>query len=601
MSPDAAQERTAAPSIVRSGSSDSRSTEDSPRPIRERVVPAHGPWPTEVHPVVARVLAARGVLTPESAELRLRDLLEPAMLSGLDAAVVLLQHALDESWRMLVVGDFDCDGATASAVALRGLRLLGAESVSFRVPHRMRHGYGLSPQLIAELEAPLPDLIITVDNGISSLEGVATARAAGIRVLITDHHLQGAELPDADAIVNPNLDGDAFPSKHLAGVGVVFYLLLALRKRLREAGRFTEGGEPDLSELLDLVALGTVADLVALDRNNRILVAAGLKRMRAGRACAGIRALIEVSGRSEDRLTAEDLGFALGPRINAAGRLDDMRLGIECLLEDDPARALDMARRLDAINRERRALQTDMTDEAMAGLEQDDALPQGQVGLCVFAPHWHAGVIGLVASKIKERWHRPAIAFAPADEDGDSDLLRGSARSIPGFHIRDALAEVQARHPGLIERFGGHAMAAGLSLHRDRFELFAEAFDAVSRTHLDGASLDPEWLTDGGLGGDVIDRALAEQLELSGPWGQGFPAPLFCDDFEVLEWQVLKEKHLKMLLATDCGSEVSAIEFNGWRGTAPDPRVRIVYQLQRDDYGRRRATQLLVRDRRTAG
>lgn len=600
MSADAAPGHIPAASVAVSEPGSSASKTASPRPIRERIVPAHGPWPTDVHPVVARVLAARGVLTPESADLRLRDMLDPGALSGLDAAVDLLQRALDDSWRMLVVGDFDCDGATASAVTLRGLRLLGARNVSFRVPHRMRHGYGLSAQLIAELATPLPQLIVTVDNGISSLEGVAAARAAGIRVLITDHHLQGAALPAADAIVNPNVDGDAFPSKHLAGVGVVFYLLLALRKRLREAGRFAGRDEPDLSSLLDLVALGTVADLVALDRNNRILVAAGLKRMRAGRAVAGIQALMEVSGRRAETMKAEDLGFAIGPRINAAGRLDDMSLGIECLLEDDPGRALDMARRLDAINQERRALQSDMTDEAMAGLEQDDALPRGQVGLCVFAPHWHAGVVGLVASKIKERWHRPAVAFAPADEDAESELLRGSARSIPGFHIRDALAEVQARQPGLIERFGGHAMAAGLTLRREHFETFAEAFDAVSRARLDGAALDPEWLTDGGLGGEVINRALAEQLELSGPFGQAFPTPLFCDDFEVLEWRVLKERHLKMLLATDCGSEVHAIEFNGWNGAAPEPRVRIVYQLQCDDYGRRRATQLLVRDRQPA-
>ena len=293
------------------------------------------------------------------------------------------------------------------------------------------------------------------------------------------------------------------------------------------------------------------------------------------------------------------------PALNAAGRLDDMRLGIECLLEDDPARALDMAGRLDAINQERRALQSEMTDEAMAeleqlGLEQGDALPQWQVGLCVFAPHWHAGVVGLVASKVKERWHRPAAAFAPAEEDADAAMLRGSCRSIPGFHIRDALAEVQARHPGLIERFGGHAMAAGLTLRRDRYEAFAAAFDDVARTRLDASMLDPEWLTDGALAGDVVNRTLAEQLEDAGPWGQAFPPPLFCDCFEVLEWRVLRERHLKLVLATDCGAEVSAIEFNGWLGEPPPTRLRVVYQLQRDDFGRRRATQLLVRDRQPA-
>lgn len=579
-----------------------------PKPVRQRAVPEHGPWPSSIHPVLARVLAARGVLCPEQAELRLRDLLAPDLLGGMTAAVDLLRRAITANWRVLVVGDFDCDGATATAVAVRGLRMLGAQQVAFKVPHRMRHGYGLSAGLVAELEQPLPDLIVTVDNGVSSIEGVALARQRGIRVLVTDHHMPGEQLPDADAMVNPNLRGDGFPSKALAGVGVMFYLLLALRAQMRRDGMFADSVAPDLSVLLDLVALGTVADLVPLDRNNRILVAAGLRRMREGKACAGILALATVAKRDPARLGATDLGFAIGPRINAAGRLEDMAEGIACLLEDDTERAWEIARRLDTINRERRALQTEMTDQALSGLDQggsgegssgQTATPlNGQIGLCVFEPHWHAGVVGLVASKVKERWHRPVVAFAPAQDDPDCPMLRGSARSIAGLHIRDALAEVDARHPGMIERFGGHAMAAGLSLPRDHLAGFAAAFDQVAASRLDATQLQDEWWVDGELGGDVANRDLAEQLEQAGPWGQAFPEPLFHGVFQVVAWRVVGERHLKLDLRTACGAAVSAIEFQGWKDQPPGTQVALVYQLQTDDFRDRRATQLLVRDRR---
>jgi single-stranded-DNA-specific exonuclease len=551
-----------------------------------------------VHPVVARVLSARGVADPQAAQLSLRTLLAPAMLGGVDAAVDLLIEAIDLRWRIRVVGDFDCDGATGSAVAVRGLRMLGACDVEFDVPHRMRHGYGLSAELVDEWPESDPQLLVTVDNGVSSCAGVAAAKARGMRVLITDHHLPGERLPDADAIVNPNLPGDAFPSKSLAGVGVVFYLLLALRARLRERGRFVGQAEPDLSALLDLVALGTVADLVPLDRNNRILVAAGLARMRRGQLCEGLRALVEVSGRSVDKLTAADLGFALGPRINAAGRLEDMRLGISCLLSDDPVEAREAALQLNAINAERRERQQSMLDEAEAALQgAGEQLAQGDVGLSLFSPSWHPGVVGLVASKMKERLHRPVIAFAPANEDGQSSLLRGSARSIDGFHIRDALATIAASHPGLLGRFGGHAMAAGLSLERDALDAFAQAFDAVARAQLSEDLLRAEILSDGELAREDICRELAEALIAVGPFGQGFPEPCFDGDFEVREWRVVGERHLKLTLChPQGGAAIAAIHFGAWQGLPPPPRVRLVYQLVLDDFRDRRSVQLLVRE-----
>lgn len=550
-----------------------------------------------LHPVLRRIYAARGIATPQEAEPRLASLIAPGALGGLDAAVDLLQRALADDARILVIGDFDADGATGTAVAVRGLRLLGARNVGFRVPHRMKHGYGLTPELVADLRDPRPDLLLTVDTGVACLRGVAAARADGMRVIVTDHHLPGAELPCADAIVNPNLREDAFPSKALAGVGVVFYLLLALRARLREAGMFGSGNGPDLSTLLDLVALGTVADMVPLDANNRVLVAAGLRRLRAGQGHAGIRALIDVSGRRPERLNASDLGYAIAPRLNAAGRLDDMALGIECLLTDDTRKATVLAEQLHAINGERRDLQEQMLATAEAMVERTLAAQAGDPpsGVAVFDPEWHAGVVGLVASRLKDALHRPVVAFAPGGDDG---LLRGSARSVRGFNIRDALADIAADHPGLIPRFGGHAMAAGLSLAPTDVARFADIFAELARRRIDPATLQAELWSDGALAREDHSRPLAEQLRYAGPWGQAFPEPVFDDVFDVASWRQVGSNHLKLSLRhRDGGEPLDAIEFDGWRNEPPTQRVHLAYQLELDDWNGRNAVQLLVRCR----
>lgn len=562
--------------------------------IVRRFVPEHGPWPEQVPAVLQRIYAARGLVRAQDVELKLADLLPPDSLGGLDAAVALLAQAIARQARIVVVGDFDCDGATGTAVAVRGLRLLGAKNVDYRVPNRAIHGYGLSPALVEEMVDAAPDLLLTVDNGIACLAGVAAAKARGWQVLVTDHHLPGPRLPAADAIVNPNLDGDAFPSKSLAGVGVVFYLLLALRRHLRERGAFAQDA-PDLSQLLDLVAVGTIADLVPLDRNNRLLVAAGLRRMREGRCQPGVRALVEASGRDLHRIGAADIGFAIGPRLNAAGRLDDMRLGIECLLDDDPLRAGERAAVLDRINAERRELQASMVDDAETLLRDlPETIDDVPAGVVLFDPDWHAGVVGLVASRIKDRWHRPTVAFAPAEPG--SDQLRGSARSIAGFHVRDALAAVDALHPGLIERFGGHAMAAGLSLRESRLDAFRLAFVEQVQRLMSPELLEAECLSDGGLEPRDFNRGLAESLRAAGPWGQGFPEPVFDNIFDVLEWRVLGGRHLKLSLRPEQGgAAVSAIHFGGWSGEAPPARLHAAYQLEPDDFRGRRDVQLLLR------
>ena len=491
-------------------------------------------------------------------------------------------------------------------MAVRGLRLLGAQRVSYAIPNRFTHGYGLSPAFVASLQ-PTPQLIVTVDNGVASIAGVAAAKARGIRVIVTDHHLPGQQLPACDAMVNPNLAGDPFPSKMLAGVGVMFYLLLALRARMypsdlpdRESqeaaihGRtIQKSARPDLSSLLDLVALGTVADLVPLDFNNRVLVEAGLQRMRGGRACAGITALVEAGKRSVATLCSTDLAFTVGPRLNAAGRLEDMRLGVECLLTDDVAQARRYAEQLDAINRERRDLQASMVAEAevmASGLAHTDA-----VGVALYEPSWHAGVVGLVASKLKERLHRPVIAFAPAGED-DSDHLRGSARSIPGFHIRDALAAIDARQPGLIERFGGHAMAAGLSLKTGDYARFAAAFDAIARELIDAERLQAVLYTDGELPPGTATLALARQLQRAGPWGQAFPEPLFDNLFECVGWKVMGERHLRLQLRDPRdGALHDAVMFNAYHGRPPPPQLRVAYELAINDWQGRETPRLLLR------
>lgn len=565
-------------------------------------------WDATVHPVLQRVYAARGILRPDGVEHRLQRLLPPQSLGGLDAATDLLAEAIRDDWAILVAGDYDCDGATGTAVAVRGLRMLGAKRVGYAVPNRFVHGYGLTPALVDSLQ-PRPQLIVTVDNGVASVAGVARARELGMRVIVTDHHLPGEQLPDCDAMVNPNLAGDGFPSKALAGVGVMFYLLLALRAKLREQGAFA-AGEPDLSTLLDLVSLGTVADLVPLDFNNRVLVEAGLRRIRGGRACAGIAALIECGKRSVATLCASDLGFAVGPRLNAAGRLEDMQLGVECLLTDDMAQARRYATQLDQINRERRDLQASMVAEAeamTAGLHDIDA-----VGVALYEPSWHAGVVGLVASKLKERLHRPVIAFAPAslEECGDGsplpDLraqdartshvhLRGSGRSISGFHLRDALAMIDARQPGLIERFGGHAMAAGLSLRAADFPRFAAAFDAAARELIVPERLQAALYTDGELPAGSLSLELALQLRGAGPWGQAFPEPLFDNVFECANWKPMGEGHWRLGLRDPRdGSVHDAVMFNVGAASPPS-RLRAVYELAVNDWQGRESPRLLLR------
>ncbi|MEG3184712.1 single-stranded-DNA-specific exonuclease RecJ [Novilysobacter erysipheiresistens] len=565
--------------------------------LRRRSPVESGPWPEHIPPLLQRIYGARGAGSIDQAQPRLANLLPPDSLFGLDAATGLLADAIAADRHIVVVGDFDCDGATACAVGVRGLRMLGARRVSHAVPNRIVHGYGLSPALVGELAALQPDLLVTVDHGIACNAGIAAAKARGWQVLVTDHHLPGETLPSADAIVDPNQPGDPFPSKVLAGVGVMFYVLLALRRRLRDAGAFGGSG-PDLSRLLDLVAVGTVADLVPLDANNRALVSAGLRRLRAGQGCAGLRALIEVAQRDPGRLSASDIGFAIAPRLNAAGRLEDMALGIECLLTDDPAQAREIADTLNRINVERRAVQQQMVDEAevaFAKVVVDAATAPAAV--CLHDPDWHPGVVGLVASKLKERLHRPVIAFAPAEPG--SDQLRGSARSIPGFHIRDALAEVDARHPGLIGKFGGHAMAAGLSLPAQALHAFEQAFQRCAAALLTDDLLRAEVLSDGELQHSEFSRRHAEALRDGGPWGQGFPEPQFDGEFDVARWRVVSERHLKLELS-HAGVRLNAIHFGGWDGLGPPARVRIAYRLEPDDYRGGDAIQLVVVHREPA-
>jgi single-stranded-DNA-specific exonuclease len=542
--------------------------------IRRRAAGDDSRLPANLHPVLRRVYAARGLAGPEELSLELAVLLPPAALRGIDTATELLARAVADQRRIVVAGDYDADGATATAVAVLGLRMLGATQVDYVVPNRFTMGYGLSPPLVELARAKRAELLVTVDNGISSLAGVAAAQAAGIQVLVTDHHLAGAELPAADAIVNPNQPGCVFPSKHLAGVGVMFYVLLALRAWLRAAGAYPAGAEPRLAELLDLVALGTVADVVRLDHNNRILVAQGLSRIRAARARPGVLALFEAAGREHRQATASDLGFVVGPRLNAAGRLEDMTVGIECLLAPDLAAARPLAAQLDGYNRERRELEAQMRDEALALVEGSEA-----AGVCVYDAAWHEGVVGLVASRVKDKLHRPTFAFAPAGEPG---LLKGSGRSIPGLHLRDALAAVDALHPGLIPRFGGHAMAAGLSLRENQYEVFAAAFDAYCRDHLDAEALHQRLETDGELGSGELCLQTAQVLEQGGPWGQGFPEPRFEGRFQIRELRRLgsEGRHIKYKLRAPSGAEIEAIDFNGGaRVVAAGGEAALVYRL----------------------
>ena len=526
-----------------------------------------------VHPVLARVFAARGVRAPADLESASGSLIPPAAMKNAEAAAALLADHIAAGRRLLIVADYDCDGATACAVGIRALAAFGAR-VDYFVPNRFETGYGLSPQVVDLVAPTRPDLIITVDNGIASLEGVAAAKRHGIATLITDHHLPGDALPDAACIVNPNQPGCTFPSKSIAGVGVMFYVMLALRAELRRRGAFATGVEPNLGGLLDLVALGTVADVVRLDRNNRVLVTQGLRRMRAGRMQPGIAALFGVAGRHAQRASAFDLGFALGPRLNAAGRLADMRVGIEALITEDVGRALNIARELDGLNRERREVEETMRREAETALE---SIEVGEAAsLVLYDERWHQGVVGLLAGRLKDRHHRPVVALAPA---GDGEL-RGSGRSIPGLHLRDALDLVSKRAPGLLSRFGGHAAAAGMSLRAGAVDAFRAAFDAAVREMMDPAALARTVETDGSLEPQYATLDLARLLAQE-VWGQGFPQPMFADEFVVEGQRLVGERHLRLRLVRD-GRRYDAIAFR-----RPDPvpaRISAAYALAVDEW-----------------
>jgi single-stranded-DNA-specific exonuclease len=537
-----------------------------------------------VHPVLARLYAARGLEDALELSSELTSLVAPSGLLHVDSAASFLADAITAGRRLIIVADYDCDGATACAVALRGLRLMGA-NIDFIVPNRFEYGYGLTPEIVElTVREKSPDVIVTVDNGIVSIDGVAEANRRGIEVVVTDHHLPGDRLPEARVIVNPNQPSCGFPSKNLAGVGVMFYVLLALRAELRKRGVFDANSQPKLDALLDLVALGTVADVVKLDANNRILVAQGLKRMRAGRMQPGIAALFRAAGREARRATPFDLGFALGPRLNAAGRLADMSLGIECLTTDDEGRAWAIAQQLDAINRERRDIEADMQDTALALLDSYD--PRNNSTISVFDESWHQGVIGIVASRLKDKFYRPTITFAP----GGDGLIKGSGRSIAGFHLRDALDLVSKHAPSIITKFGGHAMAAGLTIRAEAFDQFAAAFEAVGRDWLTQNQLERVVETDGPLEDAYFTTQFIELLD-GQVWGQGFAPPLFCDEFRVLNQRILKEKHLKLMLEKN-GQRYDAIWF-GHTDQLPD-RATVAYRLDANEFNGVTRVQLMV-------
>ena len=537
-----------------------------------------------VHPVLARLYAARGLADPRELSSELASLIAPAGLLHIDKAAEFLADAIAAGKRMVIVADYDCDGATACATALRGLAAMGG-NVDYIVPNRFEYGYGLTPEIVAlTAREKQPDVIITVDNGIASIEGVEEAKRRGIEVVITDHHLPGDALPDARVIVNPNQPACGFPSKHLAGVGVVLSVLLALRAELRRRGVFDAQTQPKLDSLLDLVALGTVADVVKLDSNNRILVAQGIKRMRAGRMHAGVAALFRVAGRQARTASPFDLGFALGPRLNAAGRLEDMSLGIECLLTDDEGRAWSIAQQLNEINLKRREIEAEMQDAALVHLDRFE--PANRSTITVFDDTWHQGVIGIVASRLKEKFFRPTITFAP----GGDGMLKGSGRSIPGFHLRDALDLVSKRAPSLIERFGGHAMAAGLTLRAEAFDAFSQAFEEVGRSLLSELQLERVIETDGPLEDGYYTTEFIELMD-GQVWGQGFAPPVFCDEFRVVSQRILKERHLKLLLERN-GARYDAIWFGNT--AAVGERARVAFRLDANEYNGVTKVQLLV-------
>ncbi|MDD5300543.1 MAG: single-stranded-DNA-specific exonuclease RecJ [Gallionella sp.] len=533
---------------------------------------------------LAKVFAARGITDSRQLDNSLAALLPFDNLKNVHQMAGLLADAIAAQKKLLVIADYDADGATACAVAVRGLRAFGAQ-VDFIVPNRFEYGYGLTPEIVLLAAEHKPDILLTVDNGIASVEGVAEANRLGMQVFITDHHLPGDTLPDAACIVNPNQPGCRFPDKHLAGVGVMFYVLLALRAELRTRGAFAAQPEPNLGNLLDLVALGTVADVVKLDQNNRILVQQGLQRIRAGRACAGINALLQVAKKNPATASSRDLGFTVGPRLNAAGRLDDMSLGIHCLLADDAATAMQIAVKLDSLNRERRSIETEMQDSALASLEAID--PSDNFSLALFDETWHQGVIGILASRLKDKFHRPVIAFARSS-DGE---IKGSGRSIAGLHLRDALDMVSKRHPALIKKFGGHAAAAGLSIAEADFADFVAAFEQVSGELLNESDLAQRIETDGALEHAEMSLEVARLLDAQ-VWGQGFPAPQFSDNFMVQNQRIVGEKHLKLRLSSQ-GKIIEAILF-GHNEPLPE-QIHAVYSLDVNEYNGKQSLQLVIR------
>jgi single-stranded-DNA-specific exonuclease len=557
-----------------------------------------------------RIYTARGVQSSTELELSLNQLHHSETIKGLDKAVGLLLDALSNNQKILIVGDFDCDGATSTALAMLVLKALKADC-QFLVPNRFEYGYGLTPEIVDLASKENPHLIVTVDNGISSIDGVRRAKQLGIKVLITDHHLPGDSLPEADAIVNPNQPGCAFQSKNAAGVGVIFYVMSGLRAKLRELDWFQHNGIPEfnMASYLDLLALGTVADLVPLDMNNRILVEQGLRRIRAGKCRPGIKALLKQAGKDVEQINASDMGFIVGPRLNAAGRLDDMSLGINCLLTDSQNEAELLAKKLDHLNQERKDIEHEMKLDAESQLTAffedfennslSNSLDGNQVwGLCLYQPHWHQGVIGILASRIKEKLNRPTIIFAPANDDPEEDnpILKGSARSIPGLHMRDTLDLLAKRYPQLLSKFGGHAMAAGMSIEFNNLEAFTDAFNAIVKEALTESDLESVLLTDGELSSE--DRTLENiaLLERSGPWGQAFPEPSFDGVFNVLQQRVIKEKHLKLVLSDEFGTQfVDAIHFNsGWCHETLPNKVRIVYRPNINEFRGKRSIQFFI-------
>lgn len=570
------------------------------RDVPESIQPIEG-----IPEFLNRVYLARGIVSRDQLELNLKQLEVPSSLKGLEEAINLLTVALETQQKVIVIGDFDCDGATSTTLAVHALRSMGLAQCGYLVPNRFEYGYGLSPEIVELAAQQKPDLLITVDNGISSIEGVNRAHELGMKVIVTDHHLPGDELPDADAIVNPNQPDCEFMSKNSAGVGVIFYVMSALKTALKTKGWFQQKGisEPPMADYLDLVALGTVADLVPLDRNNRILVDQGLRRIRAGRGRPGINAVLSIAQKTVANVHASDMGFIVGPRLNAAGRLDDMSLGIECLLSEDSMLAHSLAERLDQLNRERKSIEEEMKRDAEALLKNEfnndsENLTNSNWGVCLYEPHWHQGVIGILASRVKEKLHRPVIVFAPeSDDPNETDpILKGSARSIPGFHMRDGLDLLAKRYPHLLSKFGGHAMAAGMTISADNLEAFSHAFDEIVREVLSDEDLEAVLETDGELGEAELSLDSIEMLKHAGPWGQRFPEPSFDGLFRVVQSKVLKEKHLKLVVMPP-GSTVmfDAIQFNSeWVKRSLPQKVRLVYRPDINEFRGRKSVQLLL-------